>query len=440
MSDLAARGLLEEEYFLTGRAVRYELRPGHQLSRDGRWSVRPAGSEPYVTRILVRRPRDGRAFNGTVLVTWMNVSAGWDWWDPDTPELVAGGYAVVGVSCQRVGIDGQTEPSPQRPDLGPPVPEGLRIWDPRRYGSLSIRTDHAGYDIFTQAARLVAEPHPRGGPGVMGDLRVERLVGYGMSQSANLLASYVNAVHPLERVFDGFLLERYVGSGFSLPAAGHPGEPTFIPEGSHLLREDTEEPIMIVNAESDTSQYFPASQPDSDRFRLWEVAGVSHVGMWSSERFARRYTWEFGRPWPRMRSPEHPNYLSLVPVVDAAFRRLHEWLAEGSLPRSMPRIEVGGRPPRIRRDGLGHAIGGVRLPEVEAPLYRHIGISEEGERGVLGLRGRSVPLASSDLAALYSTPDIRSARYRAAVRRAVASGVLLPHDADHMLRTAAGPA
>ena len=34
------------------------------------------------------------------------------------------------MTCQKIGVHGQTEPSPQRPELGTPVPEGLHVWDP----------------------------------------------------------------------------------------------------------------------------------------------------------------------------------------------------------------------------------------------------------------------------------------------------------------------
>lgn len=436
MGDAAAAGLVEEEYFLEGDALRYELAPGATLSFDGRWEVQPAGRQRYKTRVLVRRPTSAESFNGTVIVTWMNVSAGWDWWDAESPELLEGGYAAVGVTCQRVGVHGQTEPSPQRPELGTPVPEGLHVWDPERYGTLTIDSDLLSYDIFSQAARLVGPGRPRQPRDLMGGLPVRRVVGYGMSQGANQLATYINAVQPRDRAFDGFLLERYVGSGFTLPNAGTSDPPVFIPEGSHLLRDDLDCRILVVNAESDASQYFPARQPDSDRFQLWEVAGASHVGMWSGQRFARRYAHEFDRPWPRLSSPENPNYVSLVPVVDAGYRALHSWLADGAPPPAPPRITIAGQPPRIQRDELGHAKGGVRLPEVEVPIARHIGVNIEGERGVMGLRGRSVPLTAAELKSRYGDSASYVAQFEESARRAVELGVLLRRDAEAMVAEA----
>src|SRR5215207_2828535 len=70
--DLGRYGYREEEYFLEGTATRYRPAPGTELGRDGHWQVEPAGTAPYKTRLLVYRPNDPAAFNGTVIVTWNN--------------------------------------------------------------------------------------------------------------------------------------------------------------------------------------------------------------------------------------------------------------------------------------------------------------------------------------------------------------------------------
>jgi hypothetical protein len=55
---------VEEEYVLEGEATAY--RPVGELGEDGRWAVTQAGTAPYRSRILVRRPADPDAFDGTV--------------------------------------------------------------------------------------------------------------------------------------------------------------------------------------------------------------------------------------------------------------------------------------------------------------------------------------------------------------------------------------
>ena len=63
----------------------------------------------FKSRIVVVRPIDDAAFNGTVVVEWFNVSggvdAGPDWLQMHT-ELLREGYVYVGVSAQAVGVQG----------------------------------------------------------------------------------------------------------------------------------------------------------------------------------------------------------------------------------------------------------------------------------------------------------------------------------------------
>ncbi len=94
------------------------------------------------------------AFNGTVVVEWLNVSAGSDT-DPGlgyaAAELDREGYAYVGVSAQQAGINGSTprrhrQPAAARgPRLGPAQgrPGALRLAaSPRR--RVLLRHVHAG--------------------------------------------------------------------------------------------------------------------------------------------------------------------------------------------------------------------------------------------------------------------------------------------------------
>src|SRR4051794_5762060 len=144
LEDLAAHGYRADEYVLDGVATRYRAVPGTELGADGRWSAEPSGTSPYRTRVLVYRPVDPQRFNGTVVLHWNNVTAGYDLFSGDTPEILGGGYAFAGVTSQRVGIDGL-----------PTMQQGLRSWDPERYATLSISSDDDSYDVFTQAARAV---------------------------------------------------------------------------------------------------------------------------------------------------------------------------------------------------------------------------------------------------------------------------------------------
>lgn len=56
----------------------------------------------------MRRPANPKNFSGTVVVEWMNESAGESSpdWDYMNPEIMNAGDAWVGVSAQALGVDG----------------------------------------------------------------------------------------------------------------------------------------------------------------------------------------------------------------------------------------------------------------------------------------------------------------------------------------------
>ena len=103
--NLAAVGYAEQEFFASGTADAFRATTAQS---DGRWTVTPTSSAPYETRIIVRRPVSDARFNGTVVVEWMNVTAGESApdWDYLNPMLTREGYMWVGVSAQALGVSG----------------------------------------------------------------------------------------------------------------------------------------------------------------------------------------------------------------------------------------------------------------------------------------------------------------------------------------------
>ena len=99
--SLASVGYEQAEYFVSGTAGAYVNR--NALKSDGRWTLQRSSMADYRTRIVVIRPSDPADFNGTVVVEWLNVSAGFDAapdWGMLHTEMIRSGYAWVGVSAQ----------------------------------------------------------------------------------------------------------------------------------------------------------------------------------------------------------------------------------------------------------------------------------------------------------------------------------------------------
>lgn len=426
--DLAGLGYQEEEYFLAGTATRYRPRAGSELGRDGRWDVEAAGTSPYRTRYVVYRPTDEGAFNGTVLVSWNNVSAGFDGYTVDSAEILESGYAYVAVSAQRAGVHGMGA-----------HPMGLVQWDPRRYGTLSIPSDDYSFDIFTQAARTVSAERSRSPIDPLAGLEVRHLVALGASQSASRLGAYINAVQPVERLFDAFLPYLYFGGGSPLevgdevfnPAEGG-RERSSLPMIPCQIRHDLDALVMIVNSEVEAIACYPVRQPDTERFRYWEAAGTAHVSFQSMQRRAAAMGEDAVAAVAGLKGI---NEVPLNPVVEAAYRRLQEWLETGTAPPRQPLIEFGGEPADVVRDEDGIARGGIRLPQVEVPLATNSAIAApENPLGFLG--GSCVPFTAEKILARYGDSANYSARFERATRAVEKAGVVLARDVDGLLSEA----
>lgn len=435
--DLARHGYAVEEWFLAGVASSW--RPAGDLGDDGRWAVAAAGSSSFHTRLLVCRPADPSRFDGTVVVEWLNVSGGGDG-SPDWfflhRHLMREGAAWVGVSAQKAGIDGGG-----LFDSG----QHLKNVAPERYEALTHPGDAFAFDIFSQAGAAL-----RTGAGPLADLAVETLLAVGESQSAMFLVTYVNAVDPRARVYDGFVIHGRGASGASLEGKmGRPSEGA--PGAGHRIREDVRVPVITLQSETDVMRFagFRARQPDGDRFRLWEIAGAAHFdtyglvaahqddGSLSAEELAALIA-----PTDEVLGQKAASLVNSGPqqhyVLNAAIAHLEAWVRRGSPPPGADRLgTTGGDDPVLVLDELGIALGGVRTPWVDAPVAVLSGLGQEGAM-FTPLFGVTRPFDDVLLARLY--PNGRKqylAEFERRLDQAIASGFVLMADRDEIVALAA---
>ncbi|MGE3833723.1 MAG: alpha/beta hydrolase domain-containing protein [Acidimicrobiia bacterium] len=408
---LDANGYVAEEFRIEGETVGYGTAGGTRLGDDGHWEVAETGVAPYRTRILVVRPAEAAGFNGTVLLNWQNVSAGREMGGP-TGDEVYRGFAWVGVSAQEVGLYG----FPFGMDRGGGGSGGGRPLvehDPERYGELHHPGDPGAYELFSQAARAVGPGRTTGAPGgvapdPMGGLPVRRVIATGASQSAMRLACYANAVHRRDRVVDGFLLAVWEGR------APRPEEGPVAMGVRTRVRDDLGVPVVVVNSEFEVPHLATVGEVDGPLQRIWEVAGTAHAHLPPGR--------PDGRGW-------EPNSLHYGRVHESALRWIHGWVAGGPPAPAQPRVEVDPGPaPRVRRDELGNAVGGIRLPELEAPVREYRGMAIGTGRPPLF--GASRPLADDVIRRLYPTRRDYLERWGAAVDRLAASGAIRPEDVE----------
>jgi hypothetical protein len=420
-SDLAAAGFVQHEYFAEGTATSYAA---NDLTGEGRWSFTPTGQAPYRTRMLVRTPGDPAEFSGTVVLEWLNVSGGVDAdpeWAALHEEILREGHAWVGVSAQLIGVMG----GPVLVRTNAPGSElaglGLRAIDPDRYGTLHHPGDGFAFDIYTQVARAV-----RSGAGLSG-LAPVRLIAAGESQSAFALVTYYNGVQPLTSAFDGFFVH---SRGATAMAVVGPGESSNL-AGSvagtvTTFRDDQRAPVMNLQTETDVAGIFSsfrARQPDSDTFRLWEVAGTAHF----DQHLLGASVAYVDCGYPINNGP-------LDVVAKAALRGLTAWVETGVAPATAPRLHMtDGTAPQLRLDADGMALGGIRTPPVDVPVATLSGTAGPGATLACLLFGSTTPFTAVRLAELYSSRGDYQRRYDEATDAVIAAGFVLEDDRPGLL-------
>lgn len=431
--DLAAFGYTEHEYFLSGKARAYER--DDAWTSAGEWDVRPAGTEQFRTRLLVRAPQDPDDFNGTVLVEWLNVSGGSDA-DVDfrymSNELLRDGYAWVGVSAQSAGVN-----STGGSTLGESV-VGLKHWSTKRYGSLKHPGDAYSYDIFTQAGRALRSSK---GQELLPGFEVDNIIAVGQSQSAFRMITYANAIQPVANVYDGLII--HARSGVAAPlgdgaiASGEgPGGPNF--PSPVRVRTDLDVPVMQLVTETELfetgggapdTMFGAARQPDTDLLRTWEIAGTAHSDAYLVEYMNAMYQSQFEdvrdlTPVLGLINDGPQQYVS-----SAALRAMRTWIVDGIAPPSAdPIVTQDGA---IVRDEFGNALGGVRTPQLDVPIA-----TLSGETTLVPLNGFTQRFTPEQLQQIYGTKDAYVAQFEAATNAAVAEGFVLPEDADAMIEQA----
>jgi hypothetical protein len=385
--DLAAQGYLEQEFYLSGGADGWDLQ-GNPLAID----------VPFQTRIVVRRPASDLKFNGTVLVEWQNVTAGYDLdalWNGDA--MMRAGYAWVGVSAQRVGVN------------------QLRGWSPTRYGSLDVtgggryNADELSYDIFAQAAKAVSAG---GRQSPLGRLDVRTVLAIGASQSAGRMTVYYQHVLPkVEPVFDGYAF--IVGNAPTRVGA---------------------EPVFQVLSETDVRTPIRPS-PDTAQFRRWEVAGGAHSG-WRGQQYRTPISMRDLGAAPVYNCDQPP--FSRIPVehaTAAAYDHLVRWVRTGQQPPIAQPLTFNPDGTKAR-DSHGLALGGIRYSQLTVPTAVNTG-DNSGQSFCL-LFGAHRPFDAATLDGLYRNRGSYVAGVALADLRNVHSGYLLTADAHANLRDAVG--
>jgi Alpha/beta hydrolase domain len=420
--DLAAAGYVEEEYYLSGKAA----------VRDAKGTVVLAG-QPYISRILIRKPKTAAKFSGTVIVTPFN----WDKesareWGYTKQYLLRHGDVFVGLSAVRFEEPGF---------YGPNGVKMLQAYDPVRYGPLTTYDDKdpkreempQSQDMFAQLALLLKSNAPAS---PLAGLKVSRLFAFSEGILGAVWTAYVSqGRHRDQRMpdgrplYDGYLLGAYHLLPAPLPETRRDALYAIVQHQRELHRD-----IVAKETRPDDS--------DNPGFRFYEFVGSPHIGEAPTgvpgQLAAGNSAAEIAA-MPKSPTPTKPqspvckivNDEPVGLVFSAMLNSMDRWRrGEAAMPRAA-RVLAGPEGEQVD-PATGNALGGLRPPWVMVPAASYPPAETVG----CGSHEPKIPYSTEKLTRLYGSYKAYAARFTAAKLAFVKAGWLLPEDAVQMQPTA----
>jgi Alpha/beta hydrolase domain len=458
-----AVGYVEEEYFLSGNAKVYDW-----AGSDHKVRV-IAGPGRYVTRILVRRPRDPARFGGNVEVTVLNASLNLDFGGPtDFARMVKQGDVWIGITSKAVAAKALQRFDPVRYaplDWSNPAPTQTRCQQPTMIPTYMAGSKEA---IEAMAKAGVQSSWPETEDGLIWDMlgqlglllkseqRSEIMPGFskpwvymtGVSQSAIDIRTWVAAFHDRYRTPDG----KPVYDGY-LPVVG-PAMIRINQCAADVALQDPKQklvppqvPFISISSEGEMWQARYTHQPDAvtraGGIVTYEVAGASHRA--ADVPGLKPDTMSFAAPKDLARAgfrlPEAagvsnlmpagslPNDFIWQPLIRGAYHNLQLWVRQGTRPPQAAGIALDSKG-EIKRDQYGNALGGVRMPYIDAPVAAHTGYLTAGGMG--GVTGFKKPFPPETLKALYPDHAAYVGKFSEATDRLLAGRWISAEDAEAM--------
>ena len=253
--------------------------PRRRTPASARWArtavgtVAPDKTAPYRTRIVVRYPNDPKHFNGTLLVEWLNVSAGSDT-DPNFmyagTEIVRSGYAWVGVSAQKIGVSGGDG---VLADRGHGQPAGSSAPTRPATDRCTIPAISTRSTSSRRSARALRTPETLD---PLQGLQPKRVIALGESQSAFELTTYINAIQPIDPDLRRLLRVQPRRRRDPDRRRRHQHGPLGRDPDSRRHRRAR---VLVRDRDrrSRTCSTSMPANPTHDHLRLWDVAGAAHA-------------------------------------------------------------------------------------------------------------------------------------------------------------------
>jgi hypothetical protein len=283
-----------------------------------------AAGDPYEARLVIRKPKDARKFSGLVVAEPMHpAAAAAHAFEYNSLYIMDAGHIAV-----EIDTTGQ---------------EQIAAFNPQRYGSLKASQKQVS-EILAQAGALIKSPQSP-----IAELNLRKMILWGTSASSAMVVNYLPShrvfkLASMANIYDGFM-------------------PTM--NGSTIAPVDV--PIIQVPTQVEYMYGATATQ-DSDepskQFRVYEFAAMAHL---DSRNTRKRLTQED--------CLEPLSEIPLDAMASVALHHLLQWVDLGLSPPRAPRVildrYVENDGSLMQLDEYGNAMGGIRSPWVDVPLFKY---------------------------------------------------------------------
>ncbi len=430
-------GYIEEEFFIHGLADVYGWKDGKKVT------VLP--ENPYVNRILVRRPQIKERFSGNVVVEILNSTSFIDFdrcWALTWRHMMRNGDIYIGITSKPNVIPALLKFDYQRykalswknPAENPQYTLAEKDLG-NMEGASSIDTeDGLFWDMLTDLAVLLRNPENE----LLGNYAPYYQYLAGWSQSGAYMIRFVNDFayeRQLEQpYFDGYFSAGSASTCLPDLNQGYGRTAQKAPRRLKMVRE----PFMEVHTESEnvlwgnTEARGKTCFSENMNYCIYDIPGATHDAKSTMTDYYRNDTDVFAAGIVPVYPGKEilPNDFPYETVFHTALHLLYEWVREGKQPFEAEPIQTDTELRNVT-DETGNAVGGLRLPFVEVPLciYHPVSTPMKPDYAFACTLFGYVELYTKERALkLYGSKEGYLNRFSACLGNCIRDGRILPED------------
>ncbi|KAH8665597.1 hypothetical protein BGZ61DRAFT_366022 [Ilyonectria robusta] len=393
-----------------------------------------AAGESYCTRLLLRCPANVTQFTGFVVLEPSHLWGGTSIWRHISRWVMRSGHAWLEVDSQAPSaVDKIKNVDPDRYKEIHFIPGPLAREFQENIPFVSDVTKESlreAYDAFKakwwpatpQSPEIIAASSHALRSSQLG-LTATRVVLSGLSQTGGVTRHFITHSSHLRLPDGGLPFEGYIpcqSGGEALPDV----------QGAKIVELLGESEFLSVRLPCGVSGQMKDTvhrRPDSDSFRLYEIASMAHresreASPLEMERWSVAEL--HGAKW---------STFSNSFIYHAVFEAVERWTSEAAIPPPpSATLQTNGLSDEIIRDEHGNALGGVRTLHTEAPLARIVAATPKGRPS--WYRGSEWPFDSEKLQLMYGSVSNYRRIAGQALNSQIQSGFLLSSDAEILRR------